>query len=204
MVGHDESPVVEWGWAGFALEQDSGDAHVVADFPGGVLVGVIDGLGHGWEAAQAAREAVSVLEQHAGEPLVELVQLCHEALRKTRGAVMSLASFDAGGSAMTWTGVGNVEALLLRADRTASPAREAVHQRGGVVGYQLPQLRASSLPVSPGDTLVLASDGIRSSFATDLRLYESPQHMADSILARHARGSDDALVVVARYLGGGP
>lgn len=196
-----ESRVVEWGAAGSALEEESGDVHVVADFPGGALVAVIDGLGHGWEAAAAAREAARVLEERPGELVEELVRRCHEALRKTRGAVMTLASFDAGRSSMTWTGVGNVEALLLRADRAAEPAREAVLLRGGVVGYQLPQLRATSLGVSPGDTLVMASDGIRSSFAADLRPHEGPQAMADSILRGHARGADDALVVVARYRG---
>ena len=199
-----EELVVEWGSAEFALEPECGDARVVAGFPGGALVAVIDGLGHGWEAAAAAQAAVAVLERHAGEPITELVQRCHEALRKTRGAVMTLASFDAKRSSMTWTSVGNVDALLLRADRAAEPAREAISSRGGVVGYQLPQLRASSFPVSPGDTLVLVTDGIRSGYAANLRGYEAPQQMAESILARHARGADDAMVVVARYLGGRP
>ena len=204
MTGGGDRSVVEWGAAEYALERDCGDAQVVAPFEGGALVGVIDGLGHGWEAAQAAREAVRVLEEHAGEPVSELVQRCHEALRNTRGAVMTLASFDARGSSMTWAGVGNVEALLLRGDPTAEPAREAVNLRGGVVGYQLPQVRTSSLRVSPGDTLVMATDGVRSSFAADLRPYERPQDMADGILARHARRADDALVLVARYLGATP
>jgi phosphoserine phosphatase RsbX len=196
--------VVEWGSAGLALEEESGDARVVAGFPGGTLVAVIDGLGHGWEAAVAARAAVEVLEAHAGRAVTELVQLCHEALHKTRGAVMTLASFDARRSSMSCTSVGNVEALLVRADRAADPPRETIALRGGVVGYQLPQLRASSFPVSPGDTLILASDGIRSGFGAGLRVYESPQQMADSILAEHARGADDAMVLVARYLGATP
>jgi phosphoserine phosphatase RsbX len=200
----DEGLVLEWGSAGFALERESGDLHVVARFPHGVLVAVIDGLGHGSEAAVAARAAGLILEAHPGDPVADLVRECHEALRKLRGAVMSLASFDAQRSSMTWIGVGNVEALLLRADRAAEPAREAISQRGGVVGYQLPQLRASTLSVSRGDTLVMASDGIRSGFSTGLRLQASPQEMADSILAEYARESDDALVVVARYLGAEP
>jgi negative regulator of sigma-B (phosphoserine phosphatase) len=197
-----EALVLEWGSAGFALEHESGDVHVVAGFPNGALVAVIDGLGHGSEAAAAAKAAALVLEAHACEPVAELVQRCHEALHNTRGAVMSLASFDARQSSMTWTGVGNVEAILLRADRAANPAREAISQRGGVVGYQVPKLRACCLSVSRGDTLVMASDGIRSGFNAGLRLQASPQEMADAILAEYARGSDDALVVVARYLGG--
>jgi serine phosphatase RsbU (regulator of sigma subunit) len=32
--------------------------------------------------------------------------------------------------------------------------------RSGVVGYQLPTLRASTLPIAPGDLLIFATDGI--------------------------------------------
>jgi len=201
-----ERLAVDWASAGVALEGEveSGDVHVVAGFDGGVLVGVIDGLGHGPEAAAAAREAARVLEALAGETLTALVQRCHEALRKTRGAVMTLASFDERTSTMRWMGVGNVEAILLRSDRADPPAREGVALRGGVVGYHLPTLRESSLPVSLGDTLVLATDGIRSGFVAGLVGQGTPQEIADAILARYARGSDDALVVVARYVGATP
>jgi serine/threonine protein phosphatase PrpC len=195
--------VLEWASAGAGLDGGvSGDAHVVAAFPGGALVALIDGLGHGPEAAEAARAAAHVLEAFAADPVPLLLTRCHEALRRTRGAVMSLASFDAAGSSMTWAGVGNVEALLLRGG--AGPAREGLTPRGGVVGYQFPPPRATVVPVAPGDTLVMATDGIRSEFVAGLAALASkggPRELADSIFARHARVSDDALVVVARYRG---
>jgi serine/threonine protein phosphatase PrpC len=200
----DHERLVEWGAAAAALEDESGDLHVIAPYPGGVLVAVIDGLGHGPEAAAAAREAAWILEARAAEPVVALVQRCHEGLRKTRGAVMSLASFDSRTSSVSWAGVGNVEGILLRAAPDSRPGREAVALRGGVVGYQLPPLRAWALPVSPGDTLVMATDGLRGEFIDCLAIQGSPQEMAESLLARYARGSDDALVVVARYLGATP
>jgi hypothetical protein len=74
--------------------------------------------------------------------------------------------------------------------------------QGGVVGLHLPALRGVVLPVAPGDTLLLATDGVRSGFASGLRLEEAPQQLADRILARDAKGTDDALVLVARYRGG--
>jgi negative regulator of sigma-B (phosphoserine phosphatase) len=70
------------------------------------------------------------------------------------------------------------------------------------VGLQVPSLRTAVLPVAPGDTLVLATDGIRSGFAEKLSPEASPQQLADGILARDVKGTDDALVLVARYLGG--
>jgi serine/threonine protein phosphatase PrpC len=176
-----------------------GDSFVVEERDGGLLAAVIDGLGHGLEAAEAARRAARVLEANAAEPVVTLIERCHAALRRTRGAVMSVASLRAG--ELTWTGVGNVEGFLLRWRRTDGPARETINVRGGIVGYQIPQVRATTVPVSEGDTLVMVTDGIRSSFAADLKLPQAPQDMADGLLARHGRGSDDALALVARYLG---
>jgi serine phosphatase RsbU (regulator of sigma subunit) len=193
--------IVECGAAGFALEgNESGDVHVVAGFPGGVLLAVIDGLGHGPEAATAANAAARILQAFASEPIDALLERCHEGLRRTRGAVVSLASFDAASSAMTWSGVGNVEGFLVRADAGAAPRRETITLRGGIVGYQLPSLRVSAVQVSHGDMLVLATDGLRSGFADRLPA-GSPQEIADALLARHARRSDDALVLVARYVG---
>jgi serine/threonine protein phosphatase PrpC len=181
---------------------ESGDLHLIARFADGVLAAVMDGLGHGPEAAFAARQAARILESGAAEPVIALVQQCHDALRRTRGVVMSLASFTARDSSMAWIGVGNVETVLLRADPAARPRREAINARGGVVGYQLPPLRATALPVSRGDTLIMATDGIRTAFASALSTASAPQELADSIMARHCKGSDDALVLVARYVGG--
>ncbi len=200
---HPERSVIEWGWAGSALHpvEPSGDLHVVIASPEGALVAVVDGLGHGVEAATAAAAAARLLQSQADESVVALVQRCHEGLLKTRGVVMTLASFKTQDSSMTWVGVGNVEAVLLRADQSKNPLREAISLRGGVVGYQLPPLRASTLPVSPGDTVIMSTDGIRTGFTDCRALERSPQEIAESILAQHSKGSDDAHVVVARYLG---
>ena len=208
-MGHEVPklpPLIEWGVAAQPLEgeAESGDQYVVRPLPNGVLVAAVDGLGHGPEAAAAARSAVVTLEGYAHEPVISLVKRCHERLMRTRGVVMSLASFNALDNTMTWLGVGNVEGALLRADATARPARESILLRGGVVGYQLPALHASILPVTRGDVLILATDGIRGGFAEDVTLSDPPQRIAEQILARRARGTDDALVLVARYLGREP
>jgi negative regulator of sigma-B (phosphoserine phosphatase) len=198
-------PIIECGQAGIGLDpRESGDLHVVLPFPAGVLVAVIDGLGHGPEAALASRVARGALEAHPNEPVADLVRHCHAALHGTRGVVMSLACLDAEASAMTWIGVGNVEGVLLRATTGASGAHQALSARGGVVGFRLPPLRSATLPVSRGDTLIMATDGIRAGFLDGVDAEQAPQQMADSILERHYRGSDDALVLVARYVWGLP
>lgn len=201
-VSPGPSATVEWGIGARTMrgEAESGDLHVVAPFANGVLLAVIDGLGHGVEAAKASRVAAEILQLHAREGVTRLTQLCHAELRKTRGAVMSVASVRTAEKTIEWIGVGNVEGVLFRADRSARPPREALLLRGGVVGYQLPSLRAAVLPIALGDTLIFATDGIRAGFSEDLPLDGKPREIAQDILSRYGKQTDDALVLVAHYV----
>jgi serine phosphatase RsbU (regulator of sigma subunit) len=198
--------LIEWGVATLALpgESQSGDLHLVKPVGAGVLVAVVDGLGHGAEAATAAQAAVAALERHATESPTSLIERCHRALKGTRGVVMSVALFARPERSMTWVGVGNVEGLLLHGDGPAGSGapRESLVTRGGIVGSELPRLHPVVLPIARGDTLLFATDGIREGFAEGLPPEATPQQLADQILARHGKGTDDALVLVARYLGG--
>ena len=196
-------PMVEYGLAKHAHvgEGESGDLHMVCCNQNGVLIAVIDGIGHGEEAAEAARTAATVLRTSADEPVISLVELCHEKLKGTRGAVLSLAFISAEQKMMTWIGVGNVQGVLVRADTKRGNVQESILLRAGVVGSKLPSLQASVLPVSQGDTVVFATDGIQSDFSTSLSARENPQRAADRILNKYRSRNDDALVLVARLTG---
>lgn len=195
--------MIEWGAASFALpgQTESGDRYVVAPFGPGVLVAVIDGLGHGDKAAAAAQLAADILQRSPQESVIALARRCHERLRATRGVVMSLATFTTLDDTMTWLGVGNVEGRLRRAASDEIPHGEFLLLRAGVIGGQLPVLQATVLPVFRGDTLVLATDGVGLPTVLEAIPDERPQALADRILARHGKGNDDALVVVVRWLG---
>jgi serine phosphatase RsbU (regulator of sigma subunit) len=197
------APLIEWGIAARALagNTESGDQCWIESFPGGVAVAVVDALGHGSAAAAVARIASAALEGHAYEPITSLIRRCHEALLGTRGVVVSLASFDLSQATVTWLGVGNVKGLFLRAGAESDRPREALFLRGGVVGYHLPSLYPAAIPVASGDVLIFATDGIRDGFSDGLPSASAPQQMAEQILAAHARGTDDALVLVVRYVG---
>jgi len=195
--------IIEWGNASLTLagEVESGDKHVVKVFPHGALLAVMDGLGHGKEAAAAANLAARILQTANNESLISLLKRCHECLRSTRGVVISLAAFNAVEETMTWVGVGNVEGVLLRADPAVDPRYESLVLRSGVVGSRLPLLHGTIVPVMRGDTLIFATDGIRREFTQGLALGDGPQQLADKILGRYAKRTDDALVLVARYVG---
>lgn len=194
---------MEYGLAKFVLpgQGQSGDRHLVCCAGDGILIAAMDGIGHGAEAANAAEAAISILKANAEEPVISLVERCHEGLRVTRGVVLSLASINPAHGMMTWLGVGNVQGVLMRAGAQKGIVQELLLLRAGVVGLQLPALQAAVLPITKGDTLVFVTDGIWGEFVEGLSAMESPQRAADRILKQHSKGSDDALVLVVRLTG---
>src|ERR1041385_4490238 len=93
VVNHSEkSLLLEYAIAEQTAEGEirSGDRYLVTSTKRGMLAVVVDGLGHGEEAALAADLAISTIEDHTEEGVIPLVQRCHAQLARTRGAVMSL------------------------------------------------------------------------------------------------------------------
>lgn len=194
---------VNWGVAGspIAAESASGDLCAVFTPADRALIAVVDGSGHGAEAAAAAQLARGVIDAYPRESPVALILRCHERLRGTRGAAMTLASLNLLDRTMTWLGIGNVEAVLCHTPPKTNEgaSTERVLLRSGVVGYRLPpRLKAEVLPLKHLDTLIIATDGVRPEFAEECALSGEPKVVATRLLAQYGRQHDDALVVVAR------
>jgi hypothetical protein len=194
---------IEWGIASRCRhgEITSGDLGVVAPHPEGALVAAIDGVGHGSEAAVAARLAGDVVRDTGSEDLVLITKRCHAALRGTRGAAISLAFISARRSTMTWLGVGSVEGRVLSGEPSALRPKGSLALRNGVPGHELPGLTAATLDIRPGDLLVLATDGIDAAFGESLDVSGSTEEISERVVAGHWRPSDDGLVVAVRFLG---
>jgi hypothetical protein len=188
--------------APFKNERESGDRYLLHHTAAGVLIAAVDGTGHGSEAAAAAKRAIATLEAHALESPIALLLRCHEDLKNTRGVVMTTAFIHFNDQTLTWLGVGNVEAMLFHRGPGHIFKPDRLLLRNGIVGYRLPPIRAEVLPVKPLDTLILVTDGIDPAFDEGVNLDDDPKTIADGVLARHHTGDDDALVLVARYLGG--
>ena len=177
-------------------ETESGDIAVIEPSEGVTLVAAVDGLGHGPEAATAARAAAAILEAGVGQDVAVLAKRCHEALEETRGASISLATIDAANHTMTWVAIGNVEGRLLE---RGFPSR-FILPGAGVAGVEFPRLQPETLGLRRGSILIFATDGVQTSFSDSLAASGSPQQIAERILAKHAKSTDDALVLVVRYL----
>jgi negative regulator of sigma-B (phosphoserine phosphatase) len=144
---------------------------------------------------------MGTLSSEAHLPMLRLVTRCHDALVRTRGVALGLASLEWSDETLTWLSIGNVAGFLVRVGRQGTLEREYVLMRNGVVGARLPPLRAATLPLQRHDLLVFATDGVREGFQSEIRLDAPPQVTADRILARYARPTDDALVLVGRWNG---
>ena len=192
---------LEWAACATAYpgQRRSGDAFLVQETEGGVLVGVVDGLGHGEEAADVAERALASLRMTAGQSLTRSVTACHGTLRGSRGVVMTLALLDLTGYRLSWVAVGNVDAAVLRSAWRGGPVdRRSVPLRAGVLGDRLPLLRETTVELAPGDTLVVATDGIAPAFVDAVDPSLAPGIQIGRLHRGYARGDDDALVLVAR------
>jgi len=194
------SAAIDWGHASLVMpgETRSGDRCVMAVADGTALMAVIDGLGHGEEAAAAANAAAEVLETSPHEPLRTLFDRCHAQLRATRGAAMTVARFESQGRTLDWLGTGNIKTVLLRRSEHGFTCMDLLTYSGVVGGVPLPRRPASKIPVLPGDVLILATDGIDRRFIDSIRYDEAPQTQAERLLAAYRSPTDDALVLVAR------
>ena len=205
MAEHGWLGPIEWAAKSRPRPGESvcGDRMIAVDVDGtAALIGVLDGLGHGAEAAEAASCGVDVLRAARAEPLDVLVQRCHRALSGTRGVAMTLARLDFRTDTLSWAGIGNVAADLVAKHPAGVEVRSSARLAGGIVGYRIPEaLTPQQVPIRPGDLLVITSDGIVEDHLDDIDFAASSLAIADQILRRHAKDSDDALVLAARHRG---
>jgi phosphoserine phosphatase RsbX len=184
-------------------EHACGDqSFAVAIDSGAALFGVLDGLGHGPAAATAALTAVDALKGASAERLEVLVQLCHRVLGGTRGVAMTLARIDFQAGQLCWTGIGNVSANLVAKTASGLQVRASARLTGGIVGYRIPDISpAQVVPIRTGDLLVIVSDGIAEDHLDHIDFAAPAIDIAEQILSKHAKETDDALVLTARHRG---
>jgi len=196
---------IEWATAGRPRpgEDVSGDQSIAVGINGrAALFGVVDGLGHGPAAANAAISAAEALKNARAERIEVLVQLCHRVLGGTRGAAMTLARVDFEAGQLYWTGVGNVTANLVAKAASGIHVRSSARLTAGIIGFRIPEISpAQVVSIRTGDLLIIASDGIAEDHLDHIDFAASAAGIAEQILGKYAKDSDDAMVLAARHRG---
>jgi anti-sigma regulatory factor (Ser/Thr protein kinase) len=183
-----------------AGEDACGDGWAAScDLDGATLLGV-DGLGHGPEAAKAARAAIDALARRPSAVPAEVLHTAHEALRITRGAALSVARISYGGDELRFAGIGNVNGLVV--DGTT---RRALVSHNGIVGANMRKVQEFTADCPPGAIVILHSDGVQTQW--DLSDYPGlharvPLLVAGVLIRDFIRRRDDAMVLVGRRRGG--
>jgi len=186
--------------AGIALpypgERLCGDGWTVHHTPERMSILLVDGLGHGREAAEATQEAIAAFRARAHLPPGEILGYLHDALRKTRGAVAGIAEIRPDKSLLTYAGVGNIAAAVVAGDISRS-----LISHNGTLGMAMSRVQEFTMPWSSNSLLVMHSDGLQSRW--DLSSYAGltarhPAVIGGALLRDFRRQRDDASVVVVK------
>jgi len=175
--------------------EGGGDRGFVLEQKHSLLVVVLDVLGHGEKASRLASECETFLRQRPAEDPCLILQALHEHIRKSRGAAVTAASVDRESGNTSYAAVGNICARLFGVHH-----KRLVNQ-DGVVGYRMPTVRSRTFTLSRGGVFLVYTDGIREHFHEDdypgMR-DDKIQVVADEIMRRFGKGTDDACCCVLR------
>ena len=177
-------------------EEECGDGWGFRCFADSVVLMVVDGLGHGILAAEAAREGEQILAKAQSDSPLQILQDIHDALRKTRGAAVAVARINEGKGLVSFAGVGNISASIVSPGLSRSLA-----SHNGTVGHHMPRIQEFTYPWNADNILVMHSDGLTSRW--DLDRYpgiwsKHPSVIAAMLHRDFCRRRDDVTVVAAK------
>jgi anti-sigma regulatory factor (Ser/Thr protein kinase) len=157
---------------------------------------VVDGLGHGTFAAEAAREAERVLADSHSNSAETILRDCHDALKKTRGAAAAIAAISQEKGTVVFSGVGNISGAVLDGEN-----RRGIASHNGTLGHQVNKVQEFTVPWNPASVLIMHSDGLGSKW--DLNQYPGLASKHPSIIAAilyrdFERERDDVTVLAAK------
>ncbi|AGM07274.1 ATP-binding protein [Amycolatopsis keratiniphila] len=171
-------------------EDQCGDGLALADLPGARTIAVVDGLGHGPGAAEAAETAIDLFRRNPGRPIRDHLTAMHRSLRRTRGAAVALARIS--GGLLEFCGVGNIGGLVL----TPGQSRPLLGMPG-IVGFTLPDPHVRTVELPEHHLVVLHTDGIGNGWrgAAPLGPLPVPALLAADLAHRYRDPHDDATLI---------
>lgn len=177
-------------------ETVSGDGWAMSVGKDGIAAMMVDGLGHGPQAHEAARAGTDAWLAEPQADTFMALEAMDTAMRGTRGGAVATARFDRASDTLRYAGVGNIAGSLHAPDGTRGLASHP-----GIVGTQGRRSRPFEFSPAHGRLLILHSDGLQSRW----NLLDYPglvtRHpgVVTTLLHRDfSRGRDDAAVLAIR------
>jgi anti-sigma regulatory factor (Ser/Thr protein kinase) len=158
-----------------------------------------DGLGHGVEAEKAVLQAGEAFRTcHMSDP-VDIIRLLDTSIKKTRGAVGTVAVFDKKELKWKICGVGNIQT------RCFNPMLVKNHMSyNGIIGMNVPRtLNTQEINHEKGQLLIMCSDGLKTKW--DVLQYPAiwrydPSILAAVLIKDFGRFTDDTSVAVCKII----
>jgi len=169
---------------------------------------VADGLGHGMHAEIAAMAAMDFVSQHLRDPLPIIFDQCNRTLRHTRGVAMGIAILDEHTGDLTYAGIGNIRAMVIRSPGAGHTQWSTVRLTSdpGIVGGGFRILRPERVAVTPDDLVLMFTDGIEEQIEFSnytVTRSSNLQKLAQRIVRQWGRDYDDAAILIYRHEGNG-
>jgi negative regulator of sigma-B (phosphoserine phosphatase) len=172
-------------------EVECGDAIWTYAAPDELRMAVIDGLGHGPAAAQAAAQTVEAIAEAEWKDLAMVMRSCDTALRGTRGAAVALLKLRRDGRA-EHCGIGNIALAF------CGQAATGCYARPGIVGARPRKIQVDQFELKTGALMFVHSDGVSQRMLPEQHVGESVDRIAELVLERWGRDHDDASCLVIR------
>jgi negative regulator of sigma-B (phosphoserine phosphatase) len=174
----------------------SGDAVVVKQLDGGVLLAIVDVLGHGPEAHKLTHVIEAFVGSYGSADVSGLMKHLHQHLKGSRGAAVGLCAIDTEKGCAHYAGIGNTAIRRFGATETRLVSQD------GVLGQNMRTPQNQALALEPGDLIVLYTDGVSDRFTSSdypSLPHHAPEDIARNIVQRFGKDHDDAACIAARY-----
>lgn len=172
----------------------SGDSWSISD--DGRTFLVVDGLGHGVLAADAAKVAVAIFREYQSSSPQVILEMMHSAMRATRGAAAAVVQIQNESKRIAFAGIGNISCLV-----TGKSRSQYLVSHNGTLGHQVRRIQQFEYPYEPSDVLFMQSDGLMTHSKLGIPaslLAQPPFLIAPFLFSEQVRGRDDATLLVNR------
>ncbi|MFT5165806.1 MAG: negative regulator of sigma-B (phosphoserine phosphatase) [Saprospiraceae bacterium] len=174
-------------------KEECGDIGVFVEYENKLFVALIDVLGHGAEAYEVAVRAKYFLERHYREDLTEMIKGLHLFLKGSRGLAGNLSRLNLDTGDFEYTGIGNVEAKIVGADKMTFTNRD------GIVGHRMPSPKIEKVKMCKGDVLYMSTDGIKECIALEEHFHlktDTAEFITEKMVKQFGKQDDKACLIV--------
>lgn len=164
-----------------------------------LVVTLLDGLGHGPQAHDAAELGIAAAAEAHMQSADEVIARMHARMSRSRGGAAAVFCYDSATSQVQFAGIGNISAAIHDGNTS-----RGLPSHPGIVGAQFRRIQPFNLVTEAGNLVLMHSDGLQTRW--NIKQYEGlfyrhPALVVAVLQRDFDRGRDDTGIIAVR-LGG--